>query len=104
MTNEINHRPPTYVELADLVCELVETNIANLDGQWPFVSCFTYSGGDAPDHWHRALNIREALIASKLVTRQRRTANPSLIRSLRTKGNVKAKVARGRAHKGRRTA
>jgi hypothetical protein len=75
--------PPTYQELADLVCELVETNIANLDGKYPFVSCFTFSSGEAPDHWHRAVAAREALIASKLVPRQRREIDNKKIRSLR---------------------
>jgi len=77
-------RPPTYQELADLVCELVETNIANLDGkQHRFVSCFTFSGGEAPDHWHRAIAARETLIASKIIPRQIRKADPKKIRSMR---------------------
>lgn len=77
-------RPPSYQELADLVCELVETNIANLDGKdHRFVSCFTFSGGEAPDHWHRAIAARENLILSQIVPRQIRKADPKKIRSMR---------------------
>lgn len=74
--------PPTYAELADLVCELVETNIANLDGASPSVSCFTFGAANAPDHWHRALAAREALIASKLATRQSRKYDPKKVRPM----------------------
>ena len=76
-------RPPTYQELADLVCELAETNIANLDGRSPFVRCFTFGTGQAPDHWHRAIAARKALIASKLVPRQHREYSKNKVRSLR---------------------
>ena len=81
--------PPTYHELADLVCERVETNVANLDsegGRYRFVKCFTYSGGEAPDHWHRALAAREALIENKLEARQIRTVDRAKIRSMRPRG------------------
>lgn len=81
---QVNQRPPSYQELADLVCELVETNIANLDGKkYRFVCCFTFSGGEAPDHWHRAIAAREALIDSKLVPRQVRKIDHTKIRSMR---------------------
>lgn len=77
-------RPPTYQELVDLVCELVEANIANLDAKrHRFVTCFTYSGGEAPDHWHRAIAAREALIDSKLAPRQIRKVDRAKIRSMR---------------------
>jgi len=76
-------RPPTYQELADLVCELTETNIANLDGKSPFVRCFTFGSSNAPDHWHRAIAARKALIESKLVPRQHREYSQTKIRSLR---------------------
>jgi len=79
-----DQHPPSYQELADLVCELVETNIANLDGKnHRFVSCFTFSGGEAPDPWHRAIAAREALIDSKLVPRQVRKIDRTKIRSMR---------------------
>jgi hypothetical protein len=77
-----SNRPPSYAELADLVCELVETNIANLDGQHPFVTCFTFGGTSAPDHWHRAIAAREVLIESKLATRQKRKYDPSKVRPM----------------------
>ena len=81
------NRPPTYQELADLVCELVETNIANLETERDrFVRCFTYSGGNAPDDWHRALAAREALIENKLEARQIRTVDRAKIRSMRPRG------------------
>ena len=82
-------RPPTYQELADLVCELVETNIANVDsdgGRGRFVKCFTYSTGRAPDHWHRAIAAREALVESRLVPRQIREVDRTKIRSMRPPG------------------
>ena len=84
-----SQRLPTYQELADLVCELVETNIANVDseaGRYRFVCCFTYSTGRAPDHWHRAIAAREGLIDSRLVPRQVREVDRTKIRSMRPPG------------------
>jgi len=87
-----NDHLPTYQELADLVCELVETNIANLDGHIPFVRCFTFDASQAPDHWHRALDAREALIASKIVPRQKRSEyDRKKIRPMASKPVQKAK-------------
>jgi hypothetical protein len=74
---------PSYAELADLLCELTENNIANLDGKGPFVSCFTFSGGDAPDHWHRAIAVRESLIVNGLAKRQYRKYAKTKVRSMR---------------------
>ena len=72
-------KPPTYAELAKLVVELTEINIANIDQPRTgaanaarakrFVSCFTYR--DIPEHWRRAIEAREALIANKLVKRRK---------------------------------
>jgi hypothetical protein len=64
-----NSSLPTYAELADLVAELTEINIAGLDhdgpGTWSFVSCFTYGPKKMPPHWQRAIDAREALIKNK---------------------------------------
>jgi hypothetical protein len=67
---------PTYSELADLVAELTEINIAGLDhdgpGAWSFVSCFTYGPKVMPPHWQRAINAREVLIKHRIIVRQNR--------------------------------
>ncbi len=61
---------PTYQELADLVAELTARNVANLDSPTHrFVACFTY-GKTMPDHWKRAIDAREALIAHRIVERK----------------------------------
>lgn len=95
-------RPPTYLELADLVCELVENNIANLDKDSPFVRYFTFSGADAPEHWHRAIALREALIANNLVPRQYREPDRTKIRSLRDISPVRTRLG-GKPDRRRRT-
>ena len=67
---------PTYSELAELVAELTEVNIAGLDhdgpGTWSFVSCFTYGAKVMPPHWQRAIDAREALIENLAIVRQNR--------------------------------
>lgn len=63
---------PTYLDLAELVAELTEINIANLDGQHRFVSCFTYGAGVMPPHWQRAIDAREALIENQMILRRDR--------------------------------
>lgn len=67
---------PTYSELAELVAELTEINIARLDldgpGTWSFVSCFTYGANNMPPHWQRAIDAREALIENLAIVRQKR--------------------------------
>jgi len=74
---------PSYTELADIVCALVEMSIANVDAvPHRFVSCFTFSAGEAPEQWHRAVNAREALIASRQAKRRIRRG-PDGIRSMR---------------------
>ena len=79
-------RVPTYAELADLVAELTEINIANVDSphgdEHRFVSCFTY-GPVMPDHWDRAIAAREALIASRIIERQVRSRRNVKLRRLR---------------------
>ncbi len=62
-------RPPSYQELAELVTLLTERNIANIDRHdCRFVKCFTYGADCIPDHWWRAIKVREALAASNIVT------------------------------------
>jgi hypothetical protein len=74
-TKPANSPLPTYVELADLVAELTEVNVANLDHANPeyrFVSCFTYGPRVMPPHWQRAIDAREALIQNQAIPRQNR--------------------------------
>ena len=62
---------PSYQQLADLVAELTVRNVANLDSpDSRFVSCFTY-GTTMPDHWQKAIDLREALIVNRVVARQK---------------------------------
>jgi len=76
---------PSYDELADLVCKLTENNIANLDKpECRFVKCFTFDTGQAPDHWHLAIAVRELLITNKIVPRQVRTYCHNKIKNMRT--------------------
>jgi hypothetical protein len=70
---------PTYEELAKMVSELTELNIANLEQPaHRFVSCFTYSTGQIPDHWWRAIQMREALLKENVVTLRKHPRTPLL--------------------------
>lgn len=67
---------PSYQDLADLVAQLTEANIANVDTpEDRFVSCYTYGADRIPDHWWRAIEAREALIAHHVVPRGARSTN-----------------------------
>jgi hypothetical protein len=77
---------PTYQELAALVTELTEVNIANLERpEYRFVSCFTYGADRIPDHWWRAIETREALIEQKIVPRGKRQTAKAILRNRKGK-------------------
>lgn len=63
-------KPLTYLELAHIVVQLVEANIANVDTpEDRFVSCFTYGAGNIPPHWIAAIKARERLIVDLMIPR-----------------------------------
>jgi hypothetical protein len=62
---------PTYQELATLLIELTEKNIANIgsNGEFPhphtFVCCHTY-GKEIPNHWRKAIKYRHLLLQNHI--------------------------------------
>lgn len=58
---------PTYTDLAQLVVDLVEMNVANIDSpEHVFVSCYTF-GNKFPDLWLEATRFRRVLIEQNMV-------------------------------------
>lgn len=75
MARKKSSRPPTYMELAALIADLTEINIANLDtASSRFVKCFTHGVGHMPTHWQRAIDMRQSLIEHKFINPNARAA------------------------------